>query len=49
MNFFGGFEGFVDIFFSFLGGKGGHHKIGLYLWVSSMHFRYRMGIFLGGC
>ena len=28
---------------------GGHHKIGLYLGVISMHFRvlYRMGIFFG--
>ena len=35
MKFFGGHEDFVDIFF----GGGGHHKIGLYLGVISMHFR----------
>ena len=40
----GGGGGYSDIF-------GGHHKIGLYLGVISMHFRvflrswYRMGIF----
>ena len=31
-NFFGGYEDFVDVFC-------GHHKIGLYLGVISMHFR----------
>ena len=39
-EYFLGYEDFVDIFF-FLGGGGwgGHHKIGLYLEVISMHFR----------
>ena len=32
MNYFLGYEDFEDIF-------GGHHKIGLYLGVISMHFR----------
>ena len=32
MNIFFGYEDFVDIFW-------GHHKIGLYLRVISMHFR----------
>ena len=32
MNIFGGYEDFVDFF-------GGHHKIGLYLGVISIHFR----------
>ena len=31
-QFFGGYEDFVDVFC-------GHHKIGLYLGVISMHFR----------
>ena len=37
LNIFWGIEEFVDIF-------GGHHKIGLYLEVISMHFR----VFSGG-
>ena len=40
MNIFGyiyiGYKRFVDIFW-------GHHKIGLYFGVISMHSRYRMG------
>ena len=32
MNIFWGYDAFVDIFW-------GHHKIGLYLGVMSMHFR----------
>ena len=42
-----GYEDFVDVFF------GGHHKIGLYLGVISMHFRvflrsrYRIGDIFG--
>ena len=38
------------ICFVFFWGGGGHHKIGLYLGVISMHFRVKvqnMGIFLG--
>ena len=34
INLFLRYEDFVDIFF-----EGGHHKIGLYLGVISMHFR----------
>ena len=42
-NIFGGFqknEDFVDIFLFWGGGgeMGAHHKIGLYLWVISVHF-----------
>ena len=47
MNILGG----MKILWNFLGG---HHKIGLYLGVISMHFRvlssrYRMGDIFGGC
>ena len=43
-----GYEGFVDIFW-------GHHKIGLYLGVISLHFRFfrkvkiQNGGIFGGC
>ena len=39
MNLFWGMK-ILWIYFSFLFlGGGGHYKIGLYLWVISMHFR----------
>ena len=47
MNIFGD----MKIYGYFLGGGGGHHEIGLYLGVISMHFRVfalRQGFF-GGC